>query len=78
MKLFLTLIYKAQMNAQGNSARIWPFIYRCQALTIPRAFLNKRTFRAYRMGLAAILGKPICYNVCVGGNSAAALFEMVM
>lgn len=64
------------MNARSSFARIWPFVYRCQVLTTSRAFLSNRAVYAYIMGFAAIFGKPVCYNVSVGGNSATALFDI--
>lgn len=77
MNLFLALINKAQMNARRCFARVWPFVYRCQVPASRWAFLSNRASYAYKPGLAAIFGKPVCYNVCVGGNSATALFDIV-
>lgn len=76
MKLFSTLIYKAQMNARSEIARIWPLFYRCQEWRAARAILTMRSVHASISALTAKIGKPVCYNVRVGGNSAAALFAI--
>lgn len=78
MKLFSPLVNKAQMNAQSDFAVIPSLFHRCQVRCSYRALLSKRTSYAHRMGLIAISWKPVCYDVSVGGNSAAALFDMVM
>lgn len=77
MKLFSALILKAQMNAARRFARIWPFVYRCQVRASRCALLSNRARNTFKPGLTAIFGKLVCYNVRVGGNSAAALFDMV-
>jgi hypothetical protein len=64
------------MNARDDFARIQSAFYRCQVPEHEFAFLSKRRIFASMIERAAKIGKPVCYNVSVGGNSAAALFDI--
>ncbi len=77
MENILTQQNKAQMNAADDFARIQSLFYRCQVPQSEFAFLSKRRICADIIDRSAKIGKPVCYNVSVGGNSAAALFDMV-
>lgn len=76
MNLFLALINKAQMNANRKIARIQSLFNRCQVWAMRCAFLAMRAVHASISALASKIGKPVCYNVCVGGNHAATLFDI--
>ena len=75
-KLFSPLILLDQMNARVRLARELSLIHRCQERQPSRVFLTELAFEAHQRAQNRKTGKPVCYNVCVGGNSAAALFDI--
>ncbi len=77
MKIFSPLISLHQMNAHRRFARIQPNEHRCQVRRVTRAIPTMRNVHASISALSPKIRKPVCYNVSVGGNSAAALFDMV-
>ena len=77
MKLFLAPENKNAMNADHNFARKQALFYRCQVPEHEFAFLSKRRICASIMASQPKNRKPVCYHSGVGGNSAAALFDMV-
>lgn len=76
--LFLPLINKAQMNARDENARIRSLFHRCQEPMLARRFLRERSIGASISRRIGKNRKPVCYHSEVGGNSAAALFDMVI
>lgn len=71
MKLFSALINKAHIGGAARFACIWPLFHRCQECQPVCAIPMKR------LAPKAENGKPVCYDGCVGGNLAPALFDMV-
>lgn len=77
MKLFLAPENKDAMNAASENARGLSLFHRCQVCGARFAFLSKLHLHNIISGHNPKIGKPVLYNVRVGGNSAAALFDMV-
>lgn len=73
----LPLKNKARMNAQSENARLEANEHRCQVWRAVSTSLAKRRVSVWLLGAEAKTGKHVCYNVSVGGNHAAALFDMV-
>lgn len=72
MKLFSALENKGRMNARSDFAHIASFINRCQERQPVAPIPTMSEVRASIAAIIAENGKPVCYNVCVGGNHATA------
>jgi len=77
LKIFLPLVLLDQMNARSDFARIQSLFHRCQVQRVQHESPVMRNVLALISARIGKIGKPVCYNVCVGGNSAAALFDTV-